>query len=143
MTITAEKSTTAVQPDFTLSAEALTKASQEAVSELQRRLDELAALPTEKRTFAATMLAFDRILGAFSTATAATTFPKYVSTDSAVREAAHDSETEISKLMVDIFAREDLYAVLKSCAPKAAELAPPDKKLLDWTAPDTFHIPIE
>lgn len=136
MTTAAENPVANAHPDFCLGAEALKKLSETALTGLRQRLDELAALPEAQRTFASTMQAFDRILGDFSTLTAATTFPKYISTDPEVREAAHASETEISKFMVDLFAREDLYAALKSCSPDAAKLAPRDRKLLDWTLRD-------
>ncbi|NBW98480.1 hypothetical protein EBR03_02795, partial [bacterium] len=58
-------------------------------------------------------------------------FLKYVSTDDAVRAAADQLETQHQKWMVDLFAREDLFKLVKNAERERARLDPTQIELLN------------
>lgn len=122
--------------DFSLTPGQVEARCEAAEARALASLDELAALPEEKRSFEA-FVRFDFIQSDLESETASPTFLKYVSADKAVRDAGHACETRIEKLLVDVYAREDLYRTLKdSAARAAADLTGADKLLAEKTLQD-------
>ncbi len=80
--------------------------------------------------------ALDGALGDLEAETAAATFLKYVSPDPALRAAAHEAETQGARFLVDVFAREDLYAAVKAGPPEGL---PPEAARLREKTLDQFR----
>ncbi|MDE2291230.1 MAG: hypothetical protein KGL53_04035, partial [Elusimicrobia bacterium] len=110
--------------DFALSPDAVREAAREAEAAARARLDALPAAPDA-------CAALDEALAELERATAAPTFLKYASADPALREAAHMAETALGRFLVDVFARADVYAAVRS-AP-AEGLAPAALRLREKT----------
>ncbi|NBX93542.1 MAG: hypothetical protein EBQ85_09970 [Proteobacteria bacterium] len=77
------------------------------------------------------LLALENALANFSNSLGVAIFLKYVSSDEAVREASDRLETAVQKLMVDIFAREDLFKAIKLCEKETRLLGKVQTELLD------------
>lgn len=94
-------------------------------------LAQIASLPPTARTFDNTPWALDRALAELSDATASDSFLKYVSVSSSVRAAGNECETLLGQFDAETFAREDLYAALKSYAARGERLSGEDARLLE------------
>ncbi|MEZ4751280.1 MAG: hypothetical protein R3B54_11870 [Bdellovibrionota bacterium] len=93
-------------------------------------IDTIAGLDLSTVNFDTGVLALETALAEFSTGLEPVNFLKYVSPDAEVREAADECEQAIAKLYVDIFAREDLYKVVKAAEAKSKNLGDVQKRLV-------------
>ncbi|MFM8270318.1 MAG: hypothetical protein ACKN9V_09035, partial [Pseudomonadota bacterium] len=73
-------------------------------SKLSKKLDEIGSEPQADSIFN-----LEWALAEFSNSLSVALFLKYVSPDAEVRKASDALETQVQKLMVDIFTREDLF----------------------------------
>ncbi|PIR15506.1 MAG: hypothetical protein COV48_13995, partial [Elusimicrobia bacterium CG11_big_fil_rev_8_21_14_0_20_64_6] len=103
----------------------------------QSALERVARMPKSVRTFDNTPWALDLIASDLTDQTGSSTFLKYVSVSSAVRESANECETLLGQFAVDVYSREDLNIALKEYANKKELLTPEaarlvSKELLDF-----------
>ncbi len=117
--------------DFSLTPQQVATVCQDAQTTAQGRLARLAALKPEQATFIDTAKEFDDIEGVLDNTLSSPSFLKYVSTDKAVRDAAHDCEVKTDQFTIDIYTREDLYKTFKAFADKKESLPETDQRLLD------------
>ncbi|MBI4346878.1 MAG: Zn-dependent oligopeptidase [Elusimicrobia bacterium] len=120
--------------DFTLSSSAIARRCAEAKAEASSKLDLLAQSRTP--TFDATLREFSNVLADFSDAISAPTFLGEVSVDAAVRDASRACDTDVSRFLVDVYGREDLYRALKAFAGSGHALAGEEARLLEKTLLD-------
>ncbi len=99
---------------------------------VKARLQEVAGISVNAVSFENSVQALERSLAYFSSALEPVSFLKYVSPDEKVRAAADQCEEAVRKLYVDIFAREDLYQVVKAYSLAVAPNSDPiDRKLVE------------
>ncbi len=115
---------------FDVTAAQIDTTCQEEQAKLGKRLTEIGSLG-EQATFSNGPLAIERVMTDMQQTLSPLIFLKYVSDKPALREAAGRCEEAVEKMRVDIFAREDLYTVLKGAKANAEKLQPDDRKLLD------------
>ncbi|MBI5243078.1 MAG: Zn-dependent oligopeptidase [Elusimicrobia bacterium] len=120
--------------DFSINAAALTQTCAAAKAKAEERLKTVAAAnpPAFKNTF----VAFSDILSDLSDETAAAMFLGHVSVDKAVRDAGIACDTEISKHIVEVFSREDLFLAMKAAADRGELLEGEDARLIEKTLLD-------
>lgn len=110
-------------------------------------IDAVAGLDLSTVNFDSGVLALETALAEFSAGLEPVNFLKYVSPDPEVRDAADECEQAIAKLYVDIFAREDLYKVVKACETKSQNLGAVQKRLiteyLDEFQRNGLELPLE
>ncbi len=106
----------------------LCRASQ---ASLQAALDRVAKVSPAELSFQTTVLAVESATAEFSNLITPVIFLKDVSTDAAVRESAEECNTSVSKFLVDLYTRADLYAIFKAYAAKGETLPAVDAALLD------------
>ncbi|MBI4063585.1 MAG: Zn-dependent oligopeptidase [Elusimicrobia bacterium] len=94
-------------------------------------LKTLVDVPVQTRSFDNTPLALENALAQYADEISGPTFLKYVSTDKAVRDAAHDCEVDSEQYAVEVYTREELYSAIKAYVDKGGSLAGEDKKLLE------------
>jgi thimet oligopeptidase len=99
-------------------------------AKLKARLEAIAKVGASAR-FQDGCLELERALTALSQNLSPLIFLKYVSDKSEIREVAGKCETAIEQMRVDVFAREDLFAVLKAAKQRGEKLAAADSKLLE------------
>jgi len=100
---------------------------------LLNRLESIANIQANQRTFESAIKKFESVTGDYVFTTDPLTFHKYVSTNPKLRNAADECEKEVSKVFVDIFTRKDLYDIFASVKGDKPELSKIDQKLLDET----------
>jgi len=97
----------------------------------QMRLEGIASRSAASRTFADTPAALDDALWTARDETASDRFLRYASTSTAVRDAASDCQSLIKKLLIDTYARPDLYRGLTDYAARKPAPAGEDARLLE------------
>jgi thimet oligopeptidase len=95
----------------------VTKLCAEAINQATRAYDSLVKIPSQERTFANTVRAFDQISSDLSDTATPLTFMGYVSTNEAVNHEGSKCEETLGQFNVSIVTRRDLYQVLKSSQP--------------------------
>jgi thimet oligopeptidase len=110
--------------------EDLTQICNSAQKKLLDRLGDVAKIPPEKTTAENSLLFLEKTLTEFAENVSLAIFMKDVATDSKVRDASMACSETVSKLLVDIYAREDLYLPLKSLEQRKVPLDAPEMKLL-------------
>eukprot|EP01116_Phalansterium_solitarium_P020301 TRINITY_DN5937_c0_g1_i1.p1 TRINITY_DN5937_c0_g1~~TRINITY_DN5937_c0_g1_i1.p1 ORF type:complete len:776 (+),score=281.64 TRINITY_DN5937_c0_g1_i1:314-2329(+) len=120
---------------FDFSAEEIKTKTAEAIASSKKTLDDIAAIPTEQRTFENTIRALALEESELATLSSSLYFPSYVSSSKDVRDAANEATQALEAYDVEKDTREDLYqAVLgfKQRNPEqAAALQGEDKRFLD------------
>ena len=116
---------------FDFTPDEIKSLTQKKTEELLKELAKIAAVPQGQATLQNTLEALELCLAEFNNQLSLPIFLKYVSTDAAVREASDVCETHVQKLMVDIFAREDLFIPLSSLEQKSGSFNPVQKLLLE------------
>lgn len=86
-----------------------------------KKLEAIAKLKPENRTFGNTVLALENAVADLNDQTNTLTFMKYVSTNAAQRDEAATCEEELSTYYVDISTRKELYDAVKDMKPAGAE----------------------
>ncbi len=117
-------------PDFRVTAAQIDTVCNDEQAKLTKRLGEIGSLGAQA-TFQSGPLAIERVMTEMQQTLSPLIFLKYVSDKPELREAGGRCETAVEKMRVDIFAREDLYTVLKGAKAKAGTLPADDVKLLD------------
>lgn len=117
--------------NFSLTPDQIRSQCNDVKAVAEDRLKALVAVSQENRTFANTVKAFDGIEADTEDSISGPIFLKYVSTDKAVRDAAHECEVQTEQFGIDIYTREDLYNAFKDYADKKDLMEPVDQKLLD------------
>lgn len=120
-------------PKFDLTPEQITGLSGTAIKELEAKINEILKIPTDQRTFANTLAAYEEATAVFTEAVTIPIFLAYTSSDAAIRNAAMQLEMTVSQYGVDLSMREDIYNALKAYASKGEKLGEVDAKLLDKT----------
>ncbi|MBI4056918.1 MAG: Zn-dependent oligopeptidase, partial [Elusimicrobia bacterium] len=95
------------------------------------KLKEWTAISSSSRTFENTVFGLEAIVQEYVDAVNGLNFLSYVSTNSAVRDAAHECETKAGQYGVDLYSRHTLYAPLRAYASTTPALQEEDKKLLE------------
>lgn len=117
--------------DFRWTVERIDAATAKATADLASALGAVAAVGAERATFENGPLALERAMTRLSTELTVPLFLKYVSDDPAVREAGDRCEVAVQKTTVDVFVREDLFAVVDAVVKKKPALDEADARLLD------------
>jgi len=120
--------------DFDLKAEQVGKICRDAKARAEHRLQAVAAAADP--AFNNTFVPFSDILSDLSDETAAAMFLGQVAVDKAVRDAGLACDTDISKYLVDVFSREDLFKPLKAAADRGELLQGEDARLVEKTLLD-------
>ncbi|ORX92466.1 zincin [Basidiobolus meristosporus CBS 931.73] len=114
-----------------LSPEEITKLAQEIVEQTKKVHDEVASLPAERCNFESVCKRLALLEGWAETEASNCTFPQYVFTDKAVREASSNATAEIEKVDIEESMREDLYQAVLNAKAKKEKLNPEEQRLLD------------
>lgn len=103
---------------FAHDAHSIERCTQEYIKDAQQQLDAIIAISDDKRTWHNTAYALDRLIGAsdLTIFMNAVSFLEMVSTDEAIREAAHKAIIAIHQALVDIHMNPQLYAGFKAYA---------------------------
>ena len=120
--------------DFNLSAGQVQSICQTAKSRADESLQALALQSTA--TFRTTFVPFSDILSDLADETAGPMFLGHVAVDKAVRDAGLQCDTDISKYVVGVFAREDLYRPLLAAADRGELVTGEDARLVEKTLAD-------
>ena len=115
---------------FNYKAEDLAPAEAAARATLEKDLAAFIAIPAEKRTFDNTILGYYRIFKKYHEALGVSGFLGYVSTDKNLRDTVTALEMQISKYMVDISARRDIYRAIRQYTDTHPQLDPVQAKLV-------------
>jgi thimet oligopeptidase len=97
--------------------------------------------PDLPRTFDTTLAPLDAATAVLGDAYGTTGFMGYVHPDAAVREAGRETDESISKWLVELSFRDDLYAAVRAFAEtgEAASLTGERRRLLEFTLRDLRH----
>jgi thimet oligopeptidase len=109
----------------------LTQLCQKAMDQAQARLDTIAKLTLEARTFDSTVLAFEQTNADLSDQVQPLNFMKYVSPDQAINSEGAKCEQKVGDLGVKTFGRRDLYQALKDQKPRNADETRLQQKTLE------------
>ncbi|MCX5795068.1 MAG: Zn-dependent oligopeptidase [Elusimicrobia bacterium] len=120
--------------DFGLTADQVGKACRQAKARAEDRLKALATVA--RPAFANTFVTFSDVLADLQDETAAPMFLGQVAVDKAVRDAGLACDTDISKYLVDVFSREDLFKPLQAAADRGELLPPEETRLAEKTLLD-------
>ncbi len=115
---------------FDYKAEELAPTESAARAQLEKDLAAFIAIPAEKRTFDNTILGYYRIFKKYHEALGVSGFLSYVSTDKNLRDTVTALEMQISKYMVDISARRDIYRAIRQYTDTHPQLDPVQAKLV-------------
>ncbi|MCB0403411.1 MAG: Zn-dependent oligopeptidase [Bdellovibrionales bacterium] len=129
-TNTGERMHDLTQLNFSYSPDEIRNICNQEQDRVNAGIDAVAAVDLSTVNFDTGILALETVLAEFSTSLEPVNFLKYVSADADVRDAADECEQAIAKLYVDIFAREDLYKVVKACEAKSQNLGTVQKRLV-------------
>ncbi len=102
---------------------------EKALTDHQKALDAIAALPKAQRSAKNVLLEFERVNAEFGDITNPLTFMKYVSTVESTQNEGGACEEKVSQYLVSVFARKDLYAALRDAKPTT----PAQKRLSEKT----------
>ena len=114
----------------------ITAACESAEKDTDAALLALVAIPDDKRTFADSFEAFDRITGDYSENVARLLFIKEIHKDAAVRDAGTACEERAGKYSVALSARKDLYLAMKGFLNNGGKAFKPDaqgQRLIELT----------
>jgi thimet oligopeptidase len=98
---------------------------------LETNIKGILDVPSDQRTFANTVKAFETAGAVFSEQSQNLVFLAYVSPDPAVQAAAQKVESEAGTYGVALWARPELYQAIKQYADKGEALQGEDKRLFD------------
>lgn len=119
--------------NWSLSPEQIQQECQAAKEGVETRLKAIVQMSPQQMTFRNTFYLFELAMSDLTDRVAGPSFLKYVSTDKAVRDAAHDCETMIEQFEVEVYTREDVYKALRAYADKKEALGKDDHLLLEKT----------
>lgn len=117
----------------------ITAACEAAEKDTDAALAALVAIADDKRTFADSFEAFDRITGDYSETVARLLFIKEIHKDAAVRDAGTACEERAGKYSVALAARKDLYLAMKGFLNNGGKAFKPDaqgQRLIELTMLD-------
>ncbi|KAM9963615.1 hypothetical protein ACTFIW_006851 [Dictyostelium discoideum] len=104
-----------IKLNFPKSVEEYKKQSEELMETYDKGLKEIIEIPKEKRTFANTFEATDKLDVKFRNIESSLTFLANASTDEKVRDVANEVEATLSKYSIATSMREDLYQAYVDC----------------------------
>ncbi|KAL9651480.1 hypothetical protein ABK040_001427 [Willaertia magna] len=99
---------------FDLTAEQIEKECEELIKRSREIQDKVANIPENERTFDNVILPLAYDEGFTSTFESSLTFPSYVSTDKAIRDAGSKAEEKLSEFAIESMMREDVYKSIKT-----------------------------
>ncbi|MDR1941333.1 MAG: Zn-dependent oligopeptidase [Endomicrobium sp.] len=100
---------------------------------LEKDLKKIVSIPAKERTFENTLLAYEEAFEKYSRALGQAGFLAYVSDDEALRNAALALQREISKYMIEVATRRDIYQAFKNYADTNPALPEIEAKMLKDT----------
>lgn len=115
---------------FNYKAADLAPAEAAARKVLEEDLAKIVAVKKGNRTFENTLLAYEDAFDKYSQSIGQAGFLAYVSDDEALRDTALALEQEISKYMIDIATRRDIYQAFKDYADTNPSLPPIEARML-------------
>lgn len=110
---------------FDFTPEQIENLGKEQFAHLQQRLNAIGKAKSPSSVFD-----LEFVLAEFSNALSIPLFLKYVSPDTEVRKASDLLETQVQKLMVDIFTREDLFHAVDTSEKLLKEKSPVQDELI-------------
>jgi thimet oligopeptidase len=113
------------------SPQSIEQAGERTLKDADRAYDALAKMPDNKRTFANTVKAMERIGALANHELSVPLFLKYVSGDAKIREAGDSLEVRTNRWAIKTQAREDLYLALKAAVKKDPPKSDVDKRLVE------------
>ena len=123
-------------PVFSYTPEQVSGTFDSAVRRLDDDLKAVIAVPAGQRTFANTVLAFEKATGAFGEAVHIPSILAYISDNAELRKASQELELKVSQYFVDLMTREDVFGAIKAYADLGEKLDPVDARLLEKTLLD-------
>jgi len=118
---------------FDYSPEEIIDGCKQQQSALLTEIDSIVKTEPSQIAFQSTFQKMDTALSQFGNAVGTMLFLKDVSPEAKVRDASATCSEEIGQLFVNLFAREDLYRVLKRASERPDKLNPQDRKLVEET----------
>ncbi len=118
--------------DFGLSSGAISSICSQATVKADERLSQLAKAESEP-TFENRFVVFSDILSDLTDETAGPAFLGEVSTDPGVRDSGRACDERISRYLVGVFAREDVYKTLKAYSARGPKHQGEDARLIQKT----------
>lgn len=115
---------------FDYKAQELAPAEAVARVELEKKLAELVAIPAGQRTFENTIMGYERAFDDYGDALGMSGFLSYVSPDKKFRDAALDLQMQLSRYMVDVATRRDIYRAIKEYVDTKPQLPLQEAKLV-------------
>jgi len=118
-------------PDFSYTPEKINRIAEAVNGELEKDIARIVAIPAAERTFENTVLAFEAAVDRFEDETEIPQFLAIVSADAHIRQAGEQLKIKTGRSMVDLLAREDVFAALTEYAAKGEKLGPDEARLLE------------
>ena len=107
--------------NFSLSPSDIIALTKQEIESAKAFFSQLLSIPAESRSVSTVLLPWALWEGQFSTNLTSYTFVKYVSPDSAVRDASTEASKLLNQFDIELGAREDLYLLAKSVAKEQDE----------------------
>jgi len=118
-------------PVFDCTPESIKAAGEKAIGDFEAAAKSLAGIPADKRSFANTVLAFERAMNEFGETVHIPIVMAYVSDNADVRKAAQELELKVSQYSIDIMTREDIFGALNAYAARGEKMGEVEKRLLE------------
>lgn len=123
-------------PVFDHTPESIRVLGEKAVGDFEAGVKDLIGIARENRSFANTVLAFERAVTDLGEAVNIPICLAYVSDNAEVRKAAQELELKVSRYFVDIATREDIFSALNEYAAKGEKPGEVESRLLGKTLLD-------
>lgn len=118
---------------FNYSADEVKRICDDERKRLTLRIDEISKTPLNDAKFENSFLALENATTEFNSVVSPVIFLKDISTDEKAREMAAVCSEAVSQLLIALFAREDLYKVMKAAQEKRETLNEAENKLVEET----------
>lgn len=116
---------------FDYKAEELAPAEERGRVRLEKALSAITAIPKANRTFENTVLAYNKAFEDYSEEFNTALFLAYVSPDKALRDAAGELEEKVSKFLIEVGTRKELYNAFKEYVEVKPKLGAPEERLIE------------
>ncbi|MFW9908531.1 MAG: M3 family metallopeptidase [Candidatus Thorarchaeota archaeon] len=124
--------------NWSIDSESIQSITDDAIANAKKALDEIATTPEGDESIS-TLQEFEEILAHVREVISPLTFLKYVSTNAAQRDAAHNAEQDILKFINEVWSMKAVYEVLARIEGLEESMGPEERSLLTKTLRDFRH----
>ncbi len=102
-----------MEPSFKYTPDDISLLGDKVITEFENKISQIISLSDNQRTFENTVKAFENAIAWLNHQVNIPIFLAYVSDDPKIRSSANELEQKISKYLVDVFTREDIFNAIK------------------------------